>query len=108
MPPPPPHPKSPHLDPPPPPTDPPDRPPPPMPPPPPPSPPPPPLQCPPPSPWGPSAHFYWGGSRVQKRGDGPPVLHCYWLIMCKQHSCIFCRIPFCGYMSRLNVQFVIS
>ena len=33
----------------------------------------PPLQCPPPT-KGPSAHFYWGGgSRVQKRGDAPPV-----------------------------------
>ena len=31
-------------------------------------PPPPPLQIAPPS-----AHFYWGGGRVQKRGHGPPV-----------------------------------
>ena len=34
------------------------------------------LNPPPPSnaplPKGPSAHFYWGGSRVQKRGDAPP------------------------------------
>ena len=29
----------------------------------------PPLQS---LPQGPSAHFYWGGGRVQKRGDGPP------------------------------------
>ena len=54
-------PKSPHLDPPP--IAPPPNPP-PMPPPPPP---------PPPPPGGPSAHFYWGGSRVQKRGDVTPV-----------------------------------
>ena len=35
-----------------------------------------PLPEPPPSnppPQGPSAQFYWGGGRVQKRGDGPPV-----------------------------------
>ena len=35
------------------------------------------LQCPPPPPppppKRPSAHFYWRGSRVQKREDGPPV-----------------------------------
>ena len=41
-------------------------------------PPPPPQLAPPgPPPQGPLAHFYWGwgGSRVQKRGDGPPVQH---------------------------------
>ena len=32
----------------------------------------PPLQRPPPPPLGATAHFYWGGSRVQKRGDNPP------------------------------------
>ena len=37
--------------------------------------PPPSNALPPPPPKGPSAHFYWGGGgRVQKQGDGPPVI----------------------------------
>ena len=46
-----------------------------------PAPPPPSNAPPPPPPGGPSAHLYWGGGRVQKRGEVPPVNSGYLVFM---------------------------